>query len=98
MFEVERKKALEGIKKCDNFLKDWNIKGFKTHYENHKQANEIPPQEVAATFKRFNREIYRGGGEPDADFNLVIFYANAKYGFILRLVKMQECENALSLA
>lgn len=102
MFETERKQALAGIGKCDEFLKNWDMNVFaKGEIESCKSADKVPPQEVAEvakTFARSNREILKGGGEPDKDFCLVIFYANAKYGFILRLAKMQEKEDALSMA
>ena len=99
MFETERKQALAGIGKCDEFLKNWDMNGFaKGEIEICECADKVPPQEVAETFAKFNREILKGGGELDKDFCLVIFYANAKYGFILRLAKMQEKEDALSMA
>lgn len=100
MFEVERKRCMDGIAKCDEVLKNWDMRGNKKHEKIKvcEYANEVPPDKVARTFKAFNRGIEDGGGKASADYNLVIFHANAKYGFILRLSDMQERENALSLA
>jgi hypothetical protein len=95
----EQKKCFLGIAKCDNFLKNWDMRGFqKGEIKICEYADEIPPHEVVATFKKFNRELVDGGADKSTDFCLVIFYANAKYGFILRLVEIQERENALSMA
>lgn len=91
--------CLQGIEKCDNFLKNWDMRGYtKSEIKICAYADEVPPQEVVETFKRFNRELEDGGADKSPDFCLVIFYANAKYGFIMRLVAIQERENAVSMA
>lgn len=99
MFETERKQALAGIEKCDEFLKNWDIRGNKKgDIKVCSYANEVTPEAVAKAFKHFNSQLVDGGADEYPDFSLVIFYANAKHGFILRLVKIQEKENALSMA
>lgn len=93
MNEIEKEKCLAGIAKCDSFLKDWAMNG-KKHGQCNLFANKIPPEEVAAKFKQYNQQIVDGGGDESSEFHLVIFYANAKYGFIMRLVAIQEAEYA----
>lgn len=89
----EELKCLAGIQKCDEFLKKWDIRGNRIGaIKVDSYANEIPPDEVASRFKRFNRGIVDGGGDENPDFSLVIFYANAKQGFIMRLVRMREAK------
>lgn len=92
--------CLEGIEKCDNFLKNWDIRGNKRSagIEVYECANELTPEVVAKTFKKFNSQLVDGGCDESPDFHMVIFYANAKQGFILRLVAIQERENAFSMA
>ena len=58
----------------------------------------LSPEKVAETFKKFNRELEDGGTDISPDYCLVIFYAKAKYGFIMRLVAIQERENAVFMA
>ncbi len=92
--------CLQGIEKCDNFLKNWDIRGNKKSagIKVCEYANEVVPELVARTFKRFNSQLVDGGCDESPDFHLVIFYANAKQGFILRLVAIQERENAVFMA
>lgn len=85
MFEREKERCLAGIKKCDEFLKSKTLMASKNYV-----ASEIPPEKVVSIVKGF---IYQGYGSK-ADNSLIIFYANAKQGFILRLVAMQEAEYA----
>lgn len=89
----EELKCLAGIQKCDEFLKKWDVRGNKIGTINVGScANEIPPDEVAALFRRFQRGIVDGGADESPDFSLAIFYANAKQGFIMRLARMRELE------
>lgn len=98
MFEKERERCYVGIRKCDEFLKNWDVRGFKRDaLKIDSYANEIPPEEVVAEFKHLKSAGFDGGGQPNSDWNVVIFYANAKLGFISRLVKMQEAEDESSL-
>ena len=96
----ERVVCLQGIEKCDNFLKNWDMRGYKKgDIKVCKYADEVPPEKVAEAFKKFNRELEDVGADKDPDFCLVIFYANAKQGFILRMVAIQEREeNAVFMA
>lgn len=96
----EQQLCLAGIAKCDNFLKNWDMRGFKkSEIKVCEYADEVPPEKVAETFKKLNREIENGGADKDSDFCLVIFFANAKQGFILRMVAIQEREeNAVFMA
>ena len=92
--------CLQGIKKCDNFLKNWDMRGCKKgNIKVCEYADEVSPEKVAETFKKFNRELEDGGADKNPDFCLVIFFANAKQGFILRMVAIQEREeNAVFMA
>lgn len=91
--------CLAGIAKCDNFLKNWDMRGNKKGGKKVcEYADKIPPQEVAETFKKFNRELEDAGADEDPDFCLVVFFANAKHGLIMRMVAIQERENAVSMA
>jgi hypothetical protein len=91
--------CLAGIAKCDNFLKNWDMRGNKKGDKKVcEYADKVSPQRVAETFKKFNRELEDAGADEEPDFCLVIFFANAKYGFIMRLVAIQERENAVSMA
>lgn len=92
--------CLQGIEKCDNFLKNWDMLGFKKgDIKVCEYADEVSPEKVAETFKKFNRELVDGGADNSPDFCLVIFFANAKQGFILRMVAIQEREeNAVFMA
>ena len=94
MFEEEEKKCLKGIIKCDEVLSKWDMRGYKRHKSIKvcEYANEVPPQKVAATFKRLNKDLEDCGCDADPDYFLVIFYANAKCDFILRLVQIREQE------
>ena len=95
MFEEEKKRYIAGIAKCDEVLKNWAMSGYK-RIKNKKikceYVHKVPPQNVVETYKRFNRVIENGGGEPCAEFYLVIFHANAKLEFINRLAKIHELE------
>ena len=94
----EQQLCIAGIAKCDNFLKDWAMSGIK-HGSCNLFANEMPPLEVVEKFKKYNRELTDGGADESPDFHLVIFFANAKQGFILRMVAIQEREeNAVFMA
>lgn len=96
----EQQLCIAGIAKCDRFLKNWDMRGFKKgDIKVCEYADEVSPEKVAETFKKFNRELEDGGADKDPDFCLVIFYANAKQGFILRMVAIQEREeNAVFMA
>ena len=95
----EQELCLAGIAKCDNFLKNWAMNGYKRGERLcNLYANEMPPPEVVERFKKMNRELVDGGADESSDFHMVIFYANAKQGFILRLIAIQERENAFSMA
>ena len=96
MFEEEKKRYIAGIAKCDEVLEQWAMSGYKrTKNSNLKiceYTNKVQPQIVVETYNRFNRQIEDAGGDPCAEFYLVIFYANAKLGFINRLAKIHEIE------
>lgn len=95
----EQAKNIAGITKCDNFLKNWDMRGNKKgDIKVCEYADEVSPEKVAEAFKRFNQGIIDGGGDINPDFCLVIFFANAKQGFILRMVAIQERENAVLMA
>lgn len=95
----EQAKNIAGITKCDNFLKNWDMRGNKKgDIKVCDYANEVMPEVVVAAFKKFNSQLIDGGCDESPDFHLVIFYANAKQGFILRLVAIQESENAVLMA
>lgn len=95
----EQELNLAGIAKCDNFLKNWAMGGYKRSERLcNLYANEMPPLKVVERFKKYNRELVDGGADESPDFHMVIFYANAKHGFILRLVAIHERENAFSMA
>jgi hypothetical protein len=85
--------CLEGIRKCDEFLKGW--RGGLTSGDS---ADKMPPDDVARSFRRIINQIHDGGGEPCADYHLVIFWANAKQGFIMRLAGIREAEYAVPVA
>lgn len=94
MNEEEKEKCYAGIRKCDEFLKN-HCYGGNCNYGN---CDKAPPDEVAEFYKRFlkqNQDTAKAMGI--GCINLIIFYANAKYGFIMRLVVMQEAENESSL-
>jgi len=100
MFETEKKRCYDGIKKCDSFLKGWDIWGNRVgEAKIYSPADEAIPEKVTISFKELNRQLFDGGGNESPDYHLVIFYANAKQGFIKRLVDMQEREeNAFFVA
>lgn len=100
MFETEKKRCYDGIKKCDSFLKSWDMRGNRIgEVKVCSCADEVMPEEVVITFKKLNSQLFDGGGNESPDYHLVIFYANAKQGFIKRLVDMQEREeNAVFVA
>lgn len=78
MFEKERERCHAGIKKCDALLdSDRCEKVFE------KKNSEVDPRKLVMIWKARNFD----------SLFLQIFYANAKLGFINRLVKMQEAED-----
>ena len=98
----EQQLCLTGIAKCDAFLQNWDMRGFEIKKDSIRfceSTDEVPPQKVVETFRGFNRELEDGGADKSPDFCLVIFFANAKQGFILRMVAIQEREeNAVFMA
>lgn len=93
----EQQLCLAGIAKCDAFLQNWDMRGFEVKKDSIRfceSTDEVPPQKVVETFRGLNRELRN----EDPDICLVIFFANAKCGFIMRLVEIQERENAVSMA
>lgn len=89
MFEKERERCYAGIKKCDSLL---NIHANPFYLEQGmkgKSCSEVLPERLV--------DIWSITEEARKFYSLPIFYANAKLGFINRLVKMQEAENESSL-
>lgn len=84
MFEAERERCYEGIRKCDAFLKDYAT--YEEIYGTRKTADRVLPEKALSDFSL----SYRGHGA-----GAVIFHLKAKMQFIRLLADMQEAENAL---
>lgn len=82
MFEAEREKCYAGIKKCDEFLKDYGV----MFHGKAATVDKVPPKPALCDFK--NR--YKEGA--------VIFHLKVKDVFIRRLAEMQEAENIAEYA
>ena len=96
---MTRDECYAEIKKCNDFLKEWDMNGYRKSGTNTAPfCDKVPPEEVVAQYRKIKQQVYDGGGQPESDWDIVIFWANAKYGLIMRLVSMQEAENAVSLA
>lgn len=81
MFEAERERCYEGIRKCDAFLKDYAA--FAESYSTCKTADKVLPEQAINYF------------DGRIDVGTVIFHLKAKMHFIRLLVDFQEAENAL---
>lgn len=93
---ILQKHYLKQIAKCDEFLQ--KISDEETKCLGGK-ANEVDPVLVRNTFKRYNHQLLDGGADESPNYCLVVFHANAKHCFILKLQEIQEREDyAISMA
>lgn len=81
MFEAGREQCYDGIRKCDEFLK--NYKAWDEAQKAYLTYSSIPPEQALMCFFQ-NKEN-----------KTVLFHLQKKMNFIKKLAAMQEVENAI---
>lgn len=96
MFEAVKKSCLAGIDRCNVNLSKWDLKGNRivSSPASVVTAAEVDPVVVVKQYQKLKTQMWDEGADPSADWDLVLFYANAKKEYINRMQRVLDLEES----